>query len=294
MLKQKATIRVKYKMGHWLLAGCLVVFAGLLLPPTAQADSPDSSKAEKCAECHQEETEAWQDSPHARASANDEMPGAICQDCHAGYVKDHEESASYMELDVDSSICQDCHSNTYAQWQTSTHAAAGVQCIGCHMSHSQEFRLTDEALCSSCHRDQIETFSHTAHGATDISCVDCHVAQTPSNALVSLISDGSPPKNLTAPTHDFATVSAHNCMVCHDVMTVHEKPEQISVTYDAKLQEQTDLISTLSTRVKAAEETSQSLQKMSVIFMGLGMWIGAVLGVIMVLIIGYIRQERAK
>ena len=199
-----------------------------------------------------------------------------------------------MELDVDSSICQDCHADTYEQWQTSTHAGAGVQCIGCHLSHSQEFRLTDEALCSSCHQDQLESFSHTAHGYTDISCVDCHLASPPPNQLFSLVSDGRPAKNLAAPKHDFATVSAHNCMVCHDVMTVHEKPQQINVTYDAKLQEQADLISNLSAKVKSAEETSQSLQKLSVIFLGLGMWIGAVLGAILVVIIGYIRQERAK
>jgi formate-dependent nitrite reductase cytochrome c552 subunit len=74
------------------------------------------------------------------------------EDCHGPYVEDHPKTGT-MQLTVDSAICETCHTTTFDQWAGSLHAQSGVQCIGCHLSHSQTFRLTDEALCGTCPHD---------------------------------------------------------------------------------------------------------------------------------------------
>ena len=121
MLKPNFVILAMMKL---VLASCLVLLLSLLLPTALWAAPPIPAGAEKCAKCHTQETDAWQNSPHAKAG----MPGATCEGCHGPYVEGHPEAGT-MQLTVDSSICQDCHNSTYAQWQNSTHAQAGVQCI---------------------------------------------------------------------------------------------------------------------------------------------------------------------
>ena len=45
----------------------LVVLLGLAVPATIQAAPPVTEGAEKCVECHEQESDAWHDSPHAQA-----------------------------------------------------------------------------------------------------------------------------------------------------------------------------------------------------------------------------------
>lgn len=283
------------KVKHNLVLMSMAVLMMLVLPKAVLADSP--AGAEKCVECHEDETAAWQNSPHAWANIlKGGEVGAACEDCHAAYVKDHEESASYMQLDIDSSICADCHANTFENIEASTHADAGVQCIGCHMSHSQEFRLTDDALCGSCHRDELESFSHTTHNYADINCTDCHHPEVarPNDEALSFISTG-PQGNIPAPTHDFSAASTHNCASCHDIMTVHqEQPRRINVKYatNAQIQQQDEQISMLAVELKNLKQANKSLTTMVLVSLGLGMGIGGMLGVIFMLVIGYITQKK--
>jgi hypothetical protein len=283
------------KVKHYLL---LVSMAGLILlflPKAALADSP--AGAEKCVECHEEETAAWENSPHAWANIlKGGEVGAACEDCHAEYVKDHEESAGYMQLNVDSSICADCHTNTFENLEASAHAEAGVECIGCHLSHSQEFRLTDDSLCGSCHRDELESFSHTTHNYADIACTDCHHPESVQhNGTLSFVSTG-PEEEIPAPTHDFSAVSTHNCASCHDVMTVHQGSNHTSVEYatNAQIQQQDDQISTLATELKTTKQANKSLTAMVFVGLGIGMGIGGMLGAILMLVIGYVTQKKVS
>lgn len=297
MLEVATMLLARSRIKRRILAGCLLAVFGLALPVAVLAGPPVPLGAEKCAECHREETQLWQDTPHAQAyRLNDQNPGAACRDCHGAYIMDHAEAAGMMKLDIDSSICEDCHASTFEQWENSVHAQTGVQCIGCHLSHSQEFRLTDEALCGACHRDQLDTFAHTTHSATDITCATCHLASIPVYEMTTLVSTVSSSEQVPVTTHDFATVSSHTCMECHDVMTLHEEPTIIDIEQitNSQLRSAADQISELAAELEATRQTNTSLQKLLLVSLGLGLWLGTILGIVLVLVIGYIKQVRAK
>jgi hypothetical protein len=297
MFKLATMLYTRSKIKRQILAGCLLALFGLVLPAAALAGPPAPLGAEKCAECHEVETELWQDTPHAQAySLNDQSPGAACRDCHGTYIIDHAEAAGMMKLDIDSSICEDCHAGTFEQWENSSHAQTGVQCIGCHLSHSQEFRLTDEALCGACHRDQLGTFAHTTHSKTDITCASCHLASVPVYETTTLVSTIGDSEEVPAPTHDFATVSSHTCMECHNVMTLHEESPLIDIEQvtNSQLHSAADRISELTADLETTRQTNNLLQKLLLVSLGLGLWLGAILGIVLILAIGYIKQARTK
>ena len=107
-----------------------------------------------CLTCHTTSFDAATPMPDAA--------GVTCEACHGPLVTGHPESGE-MPLDVDSSVCSDCHVDTHAEWQTTAHGEAGVQCIGCHKSHTQNLRLDDQKLCESCHSDRLLDSGHSAH-----------------------------------------------------------------------------------------------------------------------------------
>jgi hypothetical protein len=312
------------------LIGCLIVLLGLFLPATALAGppEPDYEGPEKCAECHSAETEAWQNSLHAKAmtAIDHELQlacgegmasvecdclschtthfnpvegtyafgGVTCEACHGPYIEDHPKSG-IMQLDVDSSVCRNCHVDTHAQWQESLHAQAGVQCIGCHLSHSQDFRLTDEALCGACHRDQIEDFAHTAHEHADVTCTDCHLSSVSPRETTALASTDASIGPVAAPSHRFTIVSSQACVGCHG-QTIHEETLH-AITDQAtnvQLLAMADQAPELAAQLEAVEQTNKSLRVMTVVSLGLGMGIGGMLGIVFMLVVGYISQGRAK
>lgn len=277
-----------------VLLSCLVVLVGLVLPMAAFAEPPLPVGAEKCAGCHSEETVAWLDSPHAKA-ANNDLPGATCEACHGSYVEGHAREG-IMQLTVDSSGCADCHTNTFEQWTGTTHAQAGVQCIGCHQSHSQELRLTDERLCVSCHRDRTEDFFHTAHYAAQVNCTNCHLdtsalsaaPPTPPEGGTSAEASGTP--SIPAPSHDFTAISSQVCITCHK--------QDVYATSDRVNREQllamVNQVPVLSAQLDHVRQTNESLETMTFVSLGLGIAVGGMLGIIFTLIVGYIGQRRTK
>jgi hypothetical protein len=319
-------------IGRLLLVSCLVVLLGFFLPTTVLSapPQPDYEGPEKCAECHSAETEAWQNSPHAKAmtTINETLQlacsedletsecdcltchttdfnpadrtyahaGVTCEACHGPYVEDHPKNG-VMHLDVDSSVCSDCHVDTYEQWKDSPHGQAGVQCIGCHLSHSQDFRLTDEALCGACHRNQLEDFAHSVHSAQDVTCTDCHLSTTASSEPVALASIHEPIGGTAAPSHRFSVVSSQACAGCHG-QAIHEEalPGSVSqVATSVQLPSTTagpapELVSEL----EAAEQANKSLKVMTLVSLGLGLGIGGMLGVVFMLVVGYVSQGRSK
>jgi hypothetical protein len=307
---------------RWLISAGLSVLCLLLLPAISLADPPDPPYAgpEKCAECHSVETEAWENSPHANAIAvldeaqitacQEDMAsedcnclnchttdfdpeegvyahvGVTCEACHGVYVDDHPKNG-VMQLDVDSSICQDCHAETHDQWQGSLHAEAGVQCIGCHLSHSQDFRLTDEELCSACHKTQSEDFAHTAHTSDEINCISCHLSKDPTADATG--SDA-------APSHNFA-FAAETCKNCHEQAETRQslKALDLAVMRAKDTSEEANACpEQLTTRLEEVEQSNKSLRTLSVTGLGMGVGIGGMLGVVAVLIFGYITQTRGR
>lgn len=180
-----------------------------------------------------------------------------------------------MEMAVDSAVCKECHADTYGQWRHSTHAQAGVQCIGCHLSHSQEFRLSESLLCYSCHRDHSQYYSGTPHNAAGLTCIDCHFPSVPPGEMI---------------------FTSEDCTKCHEgavhltMGTIH-LPDVTQISDVQPMTEHNALLE-LSSKLEITEQANKSLQMMSMVWLGLGIGIGGVLGIILMQVIGFLNRAR--
>lgn len=297
----------------------LALLLVLALPMAAQAGEaqPQEAGPQQCALCHLAEAQEWQNSPHAQAiealdhdalvnecnaSAGEDctclrchttnfdpttqtfsQQGVTCEACHGPYVEGHPENG-VMQLDVDSSVCSNCHTETHKAWEQTPHAQAGVQCIGCHRSHSQDLRLKDEALCASCHRDQLQDYGHAAHMRTGVDCVDCHAK--PPLAKVDARTASQP---TALSTHQFS-VDTQVCTECHQEM--FQEDTQLVVAQSAT----PPLAASAAADVVAAQANQRRLQGVTALSFGLGLGIGGMAGIIFVLVIGFVlaQQRRAQ
>ncbi len=267
-----------------------LLLAALAWP--AAAAPPGDSSADQCAECHEAETLAWVNSPHAAAVSSGEL-AATCEGCHGPYVEDHPE-AGIMQLTVDSSVCHDCHADTFGQWQNTLHAEAGVQCIGCHISHSQEIRLTDDSRCGTCHRDYEQLYVASTHGMADVTCTDCHMtpAPQPAGENLSFISNRVQP-NVPAPSHDFTHVSEFSCLGCHtEEVHLGLPPTNADQVGCARLASTASSVPILTSRLDAVRSTNEMLAYAAPIALGFGITIGATLALGIILSCSYIHQRR--
>lgn len=278
-------------MQKLITALCGLLLVGLSLPSLAQAAPPVSSGTDQCGDCHEVETIAWQNSPHANAAANGEI-AATCEGCHGAYVEDHPD-AGFMQLTVDSSSCQECHSSTFAQWESTTHAEAGVQCIGCHMSHSQEARLSDDAQCGSCHRDRQADFVYTAHGLAEVACTDCHVTPATAQTNLSLISTAEKTE-ASSPDHDFTHVSQQNCVECH-TEEAHDglPPNDADHVAQANLVAMAETVPVLTERLTQVEQSNRSLVVVVPVALGIGLGLGGVMGIVFMLVLAHIQRRHS-
>lgn len=290
---------------RWAI-GCavavLMVFA-LSLAALAQEPAPTYKGPDQCAACHSAEARAWQNSTHAKATSSvppdadraclrchttafNASDGTCaykdveCEACHGPYVEGHPRS-TVMKLPSDSSACRECHSKTYEQWETTPHAQLNVQCIGCHDAHSQSLRLAADQLCTSCHRAKLDSFPHSEHEGLGIECTVCHVPMShstqPGVSLVSTKGGGN------APSHTFAP-PAESCVGCHAKGTVPT----------TSAPKQSDPAKVLADQLQAVERENSSLRNLAIVTLGVGLGIGGVLGVTLILLIGYIAQRRGK
>jgi hypothetical protein len=182
-----------------------------------------------------------------------------------------------MQLGVDSASCQKCHAETYEQWENSSHGQANVQCISCHLSHSQEFRLTDETRCETCHRDQLNDFAHSTHLVAELACTDCHLTGSAGSAG----REGGHP-----PTHPFA-VTSQTCIDCHE-----RAPAQSAFHPSTPPSIDHEQAAEMAARLKTAELANLSLQGLSVAGLGAGLGIGGMVGIVFVFIAGWLYQRR--
>jgi hypothetical protein len=277
-----------------ILVICFVLLA-LCWPAVVLAAPPVSSGPDQCIECHETETNAWMASPHANTLASNEV-AATCESCHGEYVEDHPE-AGIMKLTINSDTCADCHADTVGQLQNTVHADAGVECIGCHLSHSQEFRVTDDDRCQSCHRESAQVVTHSAHGLADIGCTDCHVNSVPAptdDKNVSFISDHLKPA-VEAPDHDFTTVSDASCLGCHTEDAHNGLPalEGERVT-QARMVAMAESVPDLTAKIREAEQNNRSLMIMAPLALGFGIALGIALTGVMAMGYFCINQRRAE
>lgn len=316
------TLAANRRIALALLALACLLLALAALPDSVNAGEPlplDSDPG-KCALCHQVEVQDWSNSPHAGAmsaigtdmtcedgqdcscltchttnfSATTQTfdhAGVTCEACHGPLVEGHPENGQ-MALSVDSSVCSDCHAATFQDWQHTAHAEAGVQCIGCHRSHTQNLRLDDEVLCKSCHRDQLQDGGHLVHMQTGINCVSCHT----SPAAMMGSTDGP-----SSPSHQFA-VATEACASCHG-NSFHENEagamlSAVQPALSAALEQGGEIVKTTTSsqapspaEVVAEKSTERRVIEASAVSLGLGIGIGAMAGIIFMLAVGVLIQR---
>lgn len=260
----------------WRIAvviGGLALLFSLILPTPALAQMGPEGDA--CASCHWSEASHWQPSPHA-------VNGVSCEDCHGSYVEEHPAS-EMMLLSVDVARCQDCHPVTHAEWQQSLHAQANVNCINCHVSHAQTTRLASERLCVSCHANSFDQqYEATAHSAAGVTCVECHVSR-PVGAVVDHAA------------HDFTAVSPQLCLSCHG-QSLHDPVAasggmSVSAAQTASLREDVHVLTGQLDEVKTQKA---SLEALAIIVLGAGLGVGLMIGLIFMLLLGYLNRRREE
>jgi hypothetical protein len=298
------------------VAGLLLVM--LLAPTLASADElpPLESDPNQCALCHQIEVQDWQSSPHAAATNAIENANMVCEDgqdcsscltchstnfspetgayehtgvtceaCHGPLAEGHPEEG-VMALSVDSSVCRDCHTDTFEDWNATPHAQAGVQCIGCHRSHTQNLRLDDQALCKSCHRDQLQDGGHLAHLRTGLDCVSCHTSPASSPHVAN---------GPSAPTHQFA-VNTAVCADCHsNIFRGAAASSAASAAHPTGAVAATQGSDAASPEERVAEQSlARRVTQTSVVALGIGLGIGALAGIVFMLAAAILIQRPWK
>jgi predicted CXXCH cytochrome family protein len=147
-----------------------------------------------CLNCHvtgyDEETGTWQ------------SDGITCLACHPTITAKH--PAEPIEINHSPDMCGNCHSETYFEWQVSTHGQKGLSCANCHDPHATTLKMeTSASLCSTCHKGLSTSYTHSQHNAQGLVCVDCHMESIEKDSGGHLRKD-----------HSFF-VSLDTCNRCH-------------------------------------------------------------------------------
>lgn len=280
---------------------CFAIAFALALVLLASAPVWAAGDDEGCG-CHAAETATWKSSTHAQPGP-DGAPIAECETCHGAYVKGHPDDGM-MALDTNSTVCGDCHGEIHSEWQASIHGNADVQCISCHIAHSQHLRLTEDELCNSCHRDAIADPLHTAHYIGEAPCTSCHMAPDMpgggsyqaaasgtggiSAHLASLVPVAAEP---SPARHDFISVSSAKCMDCHRAdVTAPAAGAGFAARLD--LLDKANQAQTLRSELNHSEQTSWWMGILGVANLGLGVGLGGVFGIAFMLLAA--RWSRSK
>lgn len=224
-----------------LFAGVSIVaaYAQDANPPT-----PTEEEEKTCADCHEEFDMTWKNGPHGNASSDPifvnawtdqgkptaclschvtgydentgewEKDGVYCTACHIDSGSDHPKTT--MSMDVTGGTCGTCHTDArfgMAEWEESTHFAAGMDCTTCHDPHNASLKITvnlkDQTitdasqLCISCHEEASMNFPYSVHSKQGVTCIDCHLGHVESAAEVHQVAD-----------HSFKA-SIGTCSSCH-------------------------------------------------------------------------------
>ena len=276
-----------------IVIGAALLITQLLIQP-APARAQAGTEPGGCS-CHSAQTSAWQASPHAAAVDENGVAAATCEGCHGPYVRGHPNDG-LMRLEVDSNVCGECHSATFGQWEESMHAQGNVQCIGCHLSHSQTLRLTNQDLCLSCHQESLDDGFHVSHLYEEVSCTECHPAPA-SDPEVSTSPSGETVVTIPAPTHDFANVSAANCVACHsqdvrEITAVNLPTDHAGQMTLIELVATADQVPELSAELETVQQLNRTLTGSAVSTLGLGIGVGGMFGIIFALAVGYVTQRK--
>jgi predicted CXXCH cytochrome family protein len=189
-----------------LALSALVLAAALALARPAHADDGGGTYVgpEVCKACHQAQSDAWQDAPHADASKVDAfladwkslnspnyclqchttgydpntghyaLEGVTCEACHGPFNPEHPQKP--MLVQTDPAACGACHKSTFNEWEISQHGKSGIGCATCHDVHGQTVKTGDAStLCVKCHADQASSVAHASSSGQGLTCANCHI-----------------------------------------------------------------------------------------------------------------------
>ncbi len=188
-----------------------ILAAGLLLAAfSAPALSAEESEeplsytgqgADKCIECHDEESDypvlSIFKTPHA-VEGDERTPFADmqCEACH-GPGREHAKRLRFGEerpdiprfgddspapTEKENKVCRSCHENAgRMHWAGSAHQRRGVGCADCHTVHAVHDPVTERAkqpkVCGECHgRQRAATLQASSHPIREgkMACSGCH------------------------------------------------------------------------------------------------------------------------
>jgi hypothetical protein len=269
-------------------------------PPAQEGDAtpevPMTLEEKQGCGCHSMEKESWQMSPHGEIGA-DGLPAATCATCHGEYVEGHPDEGM-IPLATDSSACIDCHEQTGTEWEGTIHAEAGIQCISCHLSHTQDLRVAGGQLCESCHRDTLQDPLHTAHWLGEAGCTSCHLADGRVHGEDAAPGDQSAAlaaATAATPKHDFVSVSNAKCLDCHTKdVTQLDGPLQTQFVVRNDLMQAAEQVPALRAELASAQQANRTLSIWQPVSLGTGIGIGGILGIAFVLVAVRVGQANAK
>ena len=233
------------RIGYGILVAIPVAVVAFIV---SQASMPVYAQGEdtgdpECKDCHEVFYDAWEGSAHGLATTDSvfvdawedqgspgqclachatgydpktytwESDGITCETCHYPVTATH--PLEPMGMDYSSDLCGSCHTETYFEWQVSSHRQEGLECIGCHDPHKTGLKVENpEDLCASCHPTRADNFTHSAHSRNGLTCPDCHLGST----------EQEPGDGHGSQDHSFY-VSLSTCTECH-AYQLHD-PEEV-------------------------------------------------------------------
>jgi hypothetical protein len=94
---------------------------------------------------------------------------------------------------------------------------------------------------------------------------------------------------VAAPNHDFTAVSLEQCLECHD-QDVHTWAPAAERTRDTKLLALAKQVPALTTELESQEQSNKILKIMTPVSLGLGLGVGGILGIVSMLVVGYMTR----
>ena len=174
---------------------------------SAHPDDQVPAQAVACARCHEEQSESYGASAHARALQAGQAGAAKCKDCHGGHtVLPRGSPTSPLHPAAQLQTCGTCHPEAAADVRESVHGKALAEnrrdaptCTDCHSEHRIEtlkgaspIKIAGQ-VCSRCHAseristkyhlpsDRVKTFLESYHGLAAklgstraANCASCH------------------------------------------------------------------------------------------------------------------------
>jgi len=221
--------------------------------PQAQAPAPPRTAARgaasegqsfvgeaKCLECHDEQRQGYEGSPHHRV-ADPRSPAARqgCESCHGPGSRHADDPGAYTVKDFNalppeevSATCTTCHNRgEHALWDGSQHDSRGLSCTTCHSVHAyksdrqQLKKVTQAELCASCHRDKIAKLDRSGHMPVREGKLECTTCHNPHGATnVRLLRKGDSVAEMCTSCHAEKrgpylwehAPSRDGCVTCHD------------------------------------------------------------------------------